>query len=186
MNTQTRTTDPKHVRLAQSMFIYIAACLRDGDARAIRRLRIRPDQTDRLLNMTAKDLLTLAESGIDCVSIDIDPDALDNVFARIERGRCRDELIDQCIKYDAPNAMMQTFFGLSRHRYSRRRSALAMPASAGRTAQPTETVEGAIYKEWQHRGGRWTALQLLEVAESLDISLRVVWHVLGPLRRLDT
>lgn len=168
------------------MFIYIAACLRDGDARAIDRLRIRPEQTSRLLKMTAAELLTLAESGTDCVSIDIDPDALDDVFTRIEQTRLREELIDQCIKCDAPSAMMKAFFGLSRHRYSRRRAAVAMPASPGRTAQPTEIVEGAIYKEWQQRGGRWTALQLLEVAESLNVSLRVVWDVLGRLRRLDT
>jgi hypothetical protein len=184
--TQVKAADPKHIRLVQSMFMYIAACLRDGDAHAIRELRIRPDQTHRLLRMTTTDLLILAESGIDCVSININADALDDVFDRLERGRLREELIDQCIKCDAPRAMMQVFFGLSRHRYSRRRAALAMPVSTGRTAQPTEALEAEIYKRWRDAGGRWTAVQLLEVARSVEVSLRVVWDVLGRLRPLDT
>jgi len=179
-------TDPKHIRLVQSMFMYIAACLRDGDAHSIRRLRIRPDQTHRLLRMTTTDLLTLAEAGMDCVSININADALDDVFDRIERGRLREELIDQCIEYDAPRAMMQTFFGMSRHRYSRRRAALDMPASIGRMPQPTEALQAAIYERWRDAGGRWTAVQLLDVARSVDTSLRTVWDVLRRLRRLNT
>ena len=186
VSMQAKGSDSRHTRLVQSMFMYIAACLRDGDAHTIRQLRIRPDQTHRLLRMTATDLLTLAEAGIDCVSIEINADALDNVFDRIERGRIREELIDQCIKYDAPRAMMQTFFGLSRHRYSRRRAALAMPASSGRTPQPTEALQAEIYQRWSHAGGHWTAVQLLEVARSVGISLRIVWDVLGRFHRINT
>lgn len=181
---QVKGSDPKRVRLAHSMFMYIAACLRDGDAHTLRRLRIRPDQTHRLLQMTTTDMLTLAEAGIDCVSITINAEALDDVFERIEQGRRREELIDQCLKLDAPRAMMQTFFGLSRHRYTRRRAALGMPVSTGRTAQPTEAIEAEVYERWRESGGYWTAAQLLEIATNAGLSLRIVWSVLGRLRRL--
>ena len=186
MNAQVKTADPKNIRLAQSMFIYIAACLKDGDLSAIRRLRIRPDQTSRFLKITATDLLELAESGIDCVSIDVDPDALDDVFAWIEQRRIREDLIQRCIKRDAPSVMMREFFGLSRHRYSKCRAALDMPASPGRSAQPTQALEADIYRRWQAHGERWSARHLLEIADAIDASLRSVWDVLGRFPRMHT
>jgi len=183
-NTQTNGGGSMRMRLVQSTFMYIAACLRDGDVCAIRRLRIRPDQATRLLKMTAAELLTLAESDIECVTIDVNPDALDDLLIRLQHTKSREELIAHCIKRDAPRAMMQAFFGFSRHRYSQCRAAFSVPTSRGRAAKPAESVEANIFKEWSRAGGHWTASQLLEVAETLNISLRTVWDALGPLRRL--
>jgi hypothetical protein len=177
MHPEANGDSAKHSRLAQSVFLYIANCLKDGDLRAMARLRLRDDQTLRIGAMPAAEFLRLSELARECVTFDIDPDALDQVFRQIDQRQKRDDLIARCVRQDAPRNMMREFFGLSQHRYTRWRSRLGMPPAAGRHAQPTGATERRIYQAWGSHGRHWSPTGLLEIAEELDISLRVVWDL---------
>ena len=100
MTERGDSSDEKDIRLTQSVFTYVADCLKDRDAQAIRRLRLRTDQTDRISKMTATDFLRLGDLGKPCITLDINPDALDEVFRRIEAQRQRAELIERCLRRD--------------------------------------------------------------------------------------
>ena len=168
----------KHGRLIQSVFLYVATCLKEGDNQAIHSLRLRADQTERISRMPAADFLRLSELGRQCVTFDIDPDALDQVFKLIDRRRTRDELVVRCIRCDAPREMMKVFFGLSRRLYSRLRSTHGMSAAPGRYPRPGAAVERQIYEHWTAHGRCWSAQGLLEIAHGLNLSLRVIWDQL--------
>lgn len=163
------------VRLMQSIFTYVASCLKDQDREASRRLRLRPDQMERISQMTTADFLRLSELAKGCVEVDVDPKALDDVFRRIDERRHREALINRCMRADAPREMMSAFFGLSRHRYARLRALHGVPASVGRCPRPTPEIEGRIYDHWKACRQCWCAQTLLEIAEQLDVSLRAVW-----------
>ena len=175
----------KHIRLTQSVFTYVADCVKDRDEQAIRQLNLRPDQTDRISKMTATDFLRLGDLGKQCITLDIDPVALDEVFRRIEAQRRRTELIERCLHRDAPRAMMQTFFGLARHRYSALRVALSIHAAPGRPARQPEAIEVRVYETWELRRRAWNAETLLDIAETLDVPLRVVWDQLRRFKPED-
>lgn len=163
------------IRLMQSIFTYVASCLNDQDREASRRLRLRPDQMERISQMTTADFLRLSELAKGCVEVDVDPKALDDVFRRIDERRHREALINQCMRADAPREMMSAFFGLSRHRYAHLRALHDVPASVGRCPRPSPETERRIYERWQTRRQCWSAQTLLEIAEQLDVSLRTVW-----------
>ena len=182
MTEQADSDNQKHIRLTQSVFTYVADCLKDRDGHAIRRLRLRPDQTDRISKMTATDFLRLGDLGKHCITLDINSDALDEVFRRIEVQRRRTELVERCLRRDAPRAMMKTFFGLARHRYSALRAALSIHAAPGRPARQSETLEVRLYETWKLHRHAWTAETLLAIAETRDIPLRVVWDQLRRFR----
>ena len=175
MTERAESENPKQVRLTQSVFTYVADCLKDRDERAIRGLRLRPDQMDRLSKMTATDFLRLGELGNECITLDINPDALDEVFRCIEAQRRRMELVERCLRRDAPRAMMKMFFGLARHRYTALRTALSIHAAPGRPARQPETIELRLYEAWKVHRHAWTAETLLDIAETLDVPLRIVW-----------
>ena len=134
--------------------------------------------------MTAAEVLRLGELGRQCVTFDIDPEGLDEVFGIIDRQQYREELIERCILRDAPRALMKAFFGLSRHRYSKLRPMLGMPAAVGRYQRPAAAVERQIYERWIACGKSWSAQSLLKIADETDVSLRAVWDKLGKFKRL--
>ena len=164
-----------HSRLTQSVFMYIATCLKEGISGAVRQSRLRADQTQRIANLSTAEFLQLSELANGCVTIDIDPDALDQVFRQIENHSHRDQVIEQCINQDAPREMMRVFFGLSRQRYTRLRAAAGLTAAPGRHPHPSTETEQAIHAQWRSSGKHWSAGNLLSIAKALDISLRMVW-----------
>ena len=144
-----------------------------------------PEHAERIAKLTAADLVRIGGLAGRCVTFAIDGRALEEVFRRLDEKRARDELIERCVRHGAPRAMMQTFFGLSRHRYSRLRSLLAMPGTRGRPPRPSEALEawlGAtrtdpafplVYNNiavarW-HRGEYDAALASLDRAEQLGV-----------------
>jgi hypothetical protein len=178
MNARLSYEALREVRLMQSVFTYVADCLKDRDERATRRLQLRPDQLERISRMTSTEFLRLGELASECVELAIDPQALDQVFRSIDQQRKRESLIEACIRRGAPRAMMTYFFGLSRHRYARLRRIHGLRAAVGRARNPAPTVERELYERWSARERPWSAQALLEIADELDLSLRVVWDQL--------
>jgi ribosomal protein S14 len=182
MTIRSGHENAEHGRLLQSVFMFIATCIRNRANRTVNGLDLRADQTERIARLTATDLVTVGELAGRCVTFDIDPEALDNVFRALDDRRHRDELIERCIRRGASRGMMQAFFGLSRHRYSRARAILGLPRTRGRVPCPTEALEERIYALWTASGGRWSPESLLNLADTLDISLRTVWDRLKGFR----
>ena len=165
-----------HSRLTQSVFMYIATCLKEGMSGIVHQSRLRADQTQRIASMSTAEFLQLTELANSCVTIDIDPDALDEVFEQLESRSQRDDVIQRCIHQDAPREMMRAFFGLSRRHYARLRSDAGLPAATGRHPQPSLETGQGIHARWLSSRKRWSAENLLSIAESLDVSLRMVWN----------
>ena len=164
-----------HSRLTQSVFMYIATCLKEGMTGVVRQSSLRADQTQRIASMTTAEFLRLTEFANTCVTIDIDPDALDKIFEKLGYRSERDDLLLRCMSHDAPREMMRVFFGLSRHYYARLRAATGLPAALGRHPQPSLEIAQGIHSQWVASGKVWSAENLLSIAETLDVSLRTVW-----------
>jgi hypothetical protein len=171
--------DPTRTRLVQAVFTHIASYLEHLDQRAVQGLQLTSDQALRIAKMPARDFIKLGEFGEECVSTQIDSGALDDLFARIDKELARESLIERCILRDAPRAMMQEFFGLSRHRYTKLRAGFNLPKAAGRWAEATEAEARSIYDSWQALARSRSASTFLHIADALDLSLRTVWQQLG-------
>lgn len=169
----------ERARLRQQVFLYIATCIRQGLAQDLRPLSIRPDQMRRIANLRANDLVELGELSGPSILFDIDPVALDDVFLALQEKQSRQAVIEQCLRRDAPRAMMQRFFGLSRHRYAKLRRELGLEAERGRSRQPPEKLQAEIHSLWDGSNSPRMAKSLLDIAERLEISLRMVWDELA-------
>lgn len=182
MKDRTRPERSRDVRLTQSVFTYVADCLKDRDHGAVRRLNLRPNHIERLSRLSAMELLRLAELALECLDVAIKPEALDEVLHRLEERQRREALMGDCITHGAPRAMMTTFFGLSREKYVQLRAAYGIRTGAGRTPTPSHTVERDIYERWIRLRAHWSASTLLTIALETGVSLRVVWD---QLRRVN-
>lgn len=175
----SKTAEIERARLRQQVFLYLAACIRRNEFNAIRSLSVRPEQVRRIANLRANDLVALGELSGPSIQFDIDPVALDAVFLALEAKQARERLIERCLQRDAPRAMMQRYFGLSRQRYAKRKHELGMKEQRGRARQPTESIRDAIHCLWEASQKPRTAATLLDVAVQLEISLRTVWDQLA-------
>jgi hypothetical protein len=133
---------------------------------------------DRIADLRADELVALGELSGPSILFDIDPNVLDDVFVSLEQKQARDCLIERCLQRDAPRAMMQRYFGVSRHRYAKLKSELGIRERRGRTPQPSETTRAEIHRLWETSTKPRTAATLLGVADRLDIPLRIVWDQL--------
>jgi hypothetical protein len=172
----------RDVRLTQSVFTYVADCLKDRDHGAIRRLNLRPNHIERLRRLSAMELLRLGELALECLDVAIKPDALDEVLRRLEERQRQEALIAECLTRGAPRAMMTTFFGLPREKYVQLRAAYGIRAGAGRAPTPPAVVERDLYERWIRLGAHWSAPTLLTIAVETDVSLRVIWDQLRRFR----
>ena len=168
--------------LMQQFFIYLARVINEYDGHKMRRLRIRPDQSQRIGRMTTADLLLLGMLGGHCIDFTINERALDEVFEQLDRKKGHRDLIDRCIRMDASKAMMAYFFGMSGRVYTRSRQALNVPARAGRHPEPDEELAARIYRLYTERGRQFNAETLLHIAESLGTSLRIVWDEINDIQ----
>jgi hypothetical protein len=168
----------RDIRLTQSVFTYVADCLKDHDESAMRRLNLRPEHIERLSHLSATELLRLGELALECLELAIKPAALDQVLRHLDERRRRETLMHECLARGAPRAMMTTFFGLSRQRYVHLRAAHGIRTGVGRAPNPPPEVEYDIYQRWIRLGERWTADSLLKIATETDLSLRVIWDQL--------
>lgn len=182
MNDRIGHERSRDVRLAQSVFTYVADCLKDHDERAVRHLNLRPEHIERLSHLSARELLRLGELALDCLDLAIKPDALDEVLRRLDEWRRRDALMRECLARGAPRVMMTTFFGLSRQRYVHLREAHGIRTGVGRVPNPPPETEHDIYQRWIRLGERWSVDALLKIARETDVSLRVIWDQLRRFR----
>lgn len=168
----------RDIRLTQSVFTYVADCLKDHDEPAVRRLNLRPEHIERLSHLSATELLRLGELALECLDLAIKPAALDEVLRRLDERRRRDALTSECLARGAPRAMMTTFFGLSRQRYVQLRATHGIRSGVGRAPNPPPDVEHDIYQRWMRHGEHWCADTLLKIATEMNVSLRVIWDQL--------
>jgi hypothetical protein len=182
MTHRSNTDRSRDVRLTQSVFTYVADCLKDRDHGAIRRLKLRPSHIERIQRLSAMELLRLGELALECLDVAINPDALDDVLRRLEERQRKEAVIAECLTRGAPRAMMTTFFGLSREKYVQLRAAYGIRAGAGRAPTPPPIVERDLYERWIRLGAHWSAPTLLTIAVETDVSLRVIWDQLRRFR----
>ncbi len=168
--------------LMQQFFIYLARVINEYDGHKMRRLRIRPDQSLRISRMTTTDLLLLGTLGGHCIDFTINEEALDEVFRQLDRKKGYRELIERCIRTDAPKAMMNYFFGMSSRAYTRTRQALNVPIKAGRHREPDEQLANRVFRLYAESGRQFNAATLLRIAEALDVSLRIVWDEINDIQ----
>ena len=168
--------------LMQQFFIYLARVIIEYDGHKMRRLRIRPDQSLRISRMTTADLMLLGTLGGHCIDFSINEKALDEVLRQLDRKKGYRELIDRCIRVDAPKAMMNYFFGMSGRTYTRTRQALNVPIRAGRHREPDEQLANRIFRLYAERGRQFNAETLLHIAEELDVRLRIVWDEINDIQ----
>lgn len=175
----SKATKIEQARLRQHVFLYLAGCIRARQNRALRALSIRPDQVRRIAELRTSELLELGETSGPSILFDIDPDVLDRVFVSLKAKKARERLIERCLRRDAPRAMMQRCFGISRQRYARIKRELDIAERRGRSRLPSETTRDEIHRLWDESKIPRTAATLLSIAEHLEISLRTVWGQLA-------
>ena len=154
---------------------FAAAVSDRGDPRLGPAIGLRADQLDRLRDLSAGALMSMASKSAGCVQVEIDADVFDELLDEVTDEIDQSRFIDEFIRHDASSGMMADLFSMSRREYGRARRSMGMEQTTGRTRKLTEEEEAAVYAAWLKIDRQPEPADYLTIARKLDIPLRVLW-----------
>ena len=171
----------KEFELTHAVLRYLASCLSEGDWSALRDMGIGPKEAEALRGISLSELTNLERKLAGHVlHVELDRDAFWTVVEQIRRESELHRLRMRLISLDAPSDMMQALFGMGVKEYTFARRVIGAPPGVGRPPEPTEEQAREIWLAWESLGQEPSMVSprvWLELAESMDLPLRLVWRV---------
>lgn len=161
--------------LVHGVLSYLACNLDVMDPRKARSIGIRPEQAQRITELTASEFMRLASSGIHCLKFEVDSDALDELMQQVDADSERASLRLECVRLGASREMMAEFFGIKRREFARMRQSVGLDPNYGRPRDCSLDDAERIFAAWEKRGCSRDPGALLDMARELDTSLRTIW-----------
>lgn len=161
--------------LVHGVLSYLACNLTSMDPRKARSIGIRPEQAQRITELTTSEFMRLASLGVHCLRFEVDPDALDELIARLDVESDRAALSLDCVRYGASRDMMAELFGIKRREFARMRQSVGLDPNPGRPQECSLEDAERVLSAWETRGCSREPSTLLDMARELDMSLRMIW-----------
>ncbi len=172
-------TNYQNALLAHSMLSSLACSLPTMDPRKVRSMGITPEQAMWISRLSTADMMRLASSGTNCLHIQVDSEALDDLIASIDEEGDRSTLMIDCIRRDASREMMTEMFDITPRHYTRLRQQCGLPPAVGRPKECSQQDAERICDAWRAEGSAIDPKVLLSIADELDLPLRVIWSEIG-------
>ncbi len=171
----------KESELTSAVMLYAIRCLAEGDQAALRSMNFGPREVEALREMNLADMCRIETLSAHCLKVSLNRDVYWPMVAHLRHRREDDDLQKALMAADAPQELMQTFFGMGGREYSRLRRMLVANAICGRPPEPTEEETHRLWEAWQRRAeleedGLLPPQEYLDMLEETAIALRVIWH----------
>ena len=164
--------------LFQAVLSFLATATERGDQRLSRSMGLRDDQAERLRAMTARKVMKMAALSGACIQVTIDAEAFEALEHAVDCDLEHEDLVEAFIRGGASRQMMAALFDMNPRSYARMRTKLGVTESrqGGRSRAVNEEQAEAIYSALEERGGQVEPVDLLDLAATLGLPLRVVWE----------
>ncbi|WP_145539192.1 DUF2857 domain-containing protein [Yersinia alsatica] len=147
--------------------------LKEGNIRHCEALGFTFDEMDALNQLSLDELLTISQSSAQFVAINVHHDVLNHLLKQAHHEYRQQQQINRAIRLGASIALLNQYFGLTSNETCLRRRLLGVSVPYGRTPEPDEETDSAIWKQWQ----QWR-VDNLESSDALAAMIQVTERLL--------
>ncbi|GLW36540.1 hypothetical protein Pcaca04_04760 [Pectobacterium carotovorum subsp. carotovorum] len=163
--------------------------LKEGNIRHCEALGFTLDEMNALSKLSPDELFTVSQASTPFVSITVRHDVLHHLLIQARKEYRRQQQINRAIRLSGSIALLNHYFGLTSNEVCLRRRLLGISVPYGRTPEPDEETDAAIWLQWQQcRVGNLESpdalIAMMQVTEALrpkaeGLSLTTVWKRIG-------
>ncbi len=173
----------KEAELNEAILRFASRCLAEGDLQMLAELGFKRHDVQRLQTLRVADLCHLAGIKGHMLKPVIDRNCFYKVLAHIDHHRENETVAHYLLEHDAPLDMLHALFGMSGGEYADRRRMLGIESGTGRTREPREDEELAVWETYQVLGkdevAHLTAHEWVEIFERCEVPLRNIWQLVN-------
>lgn len=159
--------------------------LKEGNIRHCESLGFTFDEMNALYQLSLDELFSVSKAAAPFVSITVRHDVLQHVLAQARQQYQQHQQINRAIQLCGSIALLNHYFGLTSNDVCLRRQLLGVSVPYGRTPDPDEEMDTAIWLQWQQcrvenlesPDALMAMMQVTEVLlpRSEGLSLTTVW-----------
>lgn len=123
--------------------------LKEGDIRHCESLGFTFDEMNALNLLSLDELFMLSRAAAPFVSVSIRHDVLHHLLTLARQEQRRQKQINRAIRLGGSIALLNQYFGLTSNDVCLRRRMLGVSVPNGRTPEPNEETDAAIWRQWQ-------------------------------------
>lgn len=153
--------------------------LNGGDIRYCESLGFTLDEMNALNCLSLDELFLLSRAAAHFVSVSIRHDVLHYLLAQARQEHERHEQINRAIRLGGSIALLNQYFGLTSNDVCIRRRMLGVSVPNGRTPEPDDETDAAIWRQWQK-----CRVQNLASPEALGAMMQITETLISPTKGL--
>jgi len=154
--------------------------LKEGNIRHCEYIGFTFDELNILNQLSLDELFTLSRASFPFISISVNHDVLQHVLALANQEYQRQQQISRAIGLGGSIALLHDYFGLTSNEICLRRRLLGINVPYGRTPEPDEKTDVAIWQQWQT-----CRVENLESIDALIAMMQVTEYLLPKAKALS-
>ncbi|ENU0860846.1 DUF2857 domain-containing protein [Citrobacter amalonaticus] len=147
--------------------------LKEGNLRHCEALGFTFDEMSALNQLSLDELFIVSQSSAPFVAVSVRHDVLCHLLALSRQEVQRQQQINRAILLGGSIALLNQYFGLTSNEVCLRRRLLGVSVPYGRTPEPDEETDAAIWQQWQQ-----CRVDKLESPEALTAMMQVTENLL--------
>ncbi|VAG29828.1 Protein of uncharacterised function (DUF2857) [Enterobacter hormaechei] len=160
--------------------------LKEGNIRHCESLGFTFDKMNALNQLSLDELFTVSRAAAPFVSVSVRHDVLHHLLAQARQEYHHQQEINRAIRLGGSISLLNRYFGLTSNEVCLRRRLLGVSVPYGRTPEPDEETDAAIWLQWQkcrveNLESPNALIAMMQVTEVLlprfqGLSLTMVWR----------
>ncbi|EFH8976150.1 DUF2857 domain-containing protein [Yersinia enterocolitica] len=160
--------------------------LKEGNIRHCESLGFTFDEMNALNQLSLDELFTVSRAAAPFVSVSVRHDVLHHLLAQARQEYHHQQEINRAIRLGGSISLLNHYFGLTSNEVCLRRRLLGVSVPYGRTPEPDEETDAAIWLQWQkcrveNLESPNALIAMMQVTEVLlprfqGLSLTMVWR----------
>ena len=160
--------------------------LKEGNIRHCESLGFTFDEMNALTQLSLDELFTVSRAAAPFVSVSVRHDVLHHLLAQARQEYHHQQEINRAIRLGGSISLLNHYFGLTSNEVCLRRRLLGVSVPYGRTPEPDEETDAAIWLQWQkcrveNLESPNALIAMMQVTEVLlprfqGLSLTMVWR----------
>ncbi|WP_147198623.1 DUF2857 domain-containing protein [Erwinia sp. BNK-24-b] len=123
--------------------------LKDGNIRHCESLGFTFDEMNALNQLSLDELFIISRESAPFLAVTVHHEALRLLLAKSREEVLQQQRINHAIRLGGSIALLNKYFGLTSNEVCLRRRLLGVRVPYGRTREPDEETDGAIWRQWQ-------------------------------------
>ncbi len=172
----------KEAELMTAVMLYAVRCFAEGDTDALKEMNFGPKELGALREISMGDLFRARALTAHCLQVRLNREIYWPLLDHLRRERETEEAQRELVQADASLEMLQSFFGIGAHEYTRLRRMLTINPTFGRTPEADEAQATALWTAWKalatEATSELTPADYLSLHRATGLSIRIIWNLI--------